>query len=412
MKAKDLFQESYSALIVNKIRSALTMLGIIIGIGSVIALVAIGQGAKGSIQANIQSIGSNLILVTPGAQRTQGAGVNAGRGTAQSLTMDDEQAVKNQVADAKAVAPELSRRFQVTAKGTNTNTNVLGTDSDYLIVRSINIDSGSFITDQQVQNLSRVAVLGPTARDDLFGQDANPVGETIRINSLVFNIIGVTAAKGGSGFFNQDDMIFIPISTAQRLLVGPNADGVPYVTTISVSASSSDNMDQVQQEVTNLLLQRHKISDPTAADFTIQNQADIVSAASSVTSTFTILLASIAGISLVVGGIGIMNMMLTTVTERTREIGLRKAIGATRTDINLQFLTEAILLTFVGGGVGVIFGWLASSGASHFLGITAQITLSSVLLAFGVSAGIGLIFGYYPALRASKLNPIEALRYE
>jgi putative ABC transport system permease protein len=412
MTIKDLFRESYSALAINKVRSGLTMLGIVIGIGSVISLVAIGQGAQGSIQANIQSIGSNLIIVTPGAPRGPGAFVSAGRGSAQTLTMDDEAAVAQQISSAKAVDPELSRRFQVTAVGTNTNTQVVGTDDNYQTVRNVNIDLGSFITAQNVSSLAKVAVLGPTTRDDLFGPGADPTGQTIKINAISFKIIGVTQSKGGSGFLNQDDIIFIPISTAQHYLVGPNASGKAYVTDISISATDQSAMPAVQQQVTDLLLARHNISDASQADFTVQNQADIVATASSVTNTFTLLLASIAGISLLVGGIGIMNMMLTTVTERTREIGLRKAIGATRQDINFQFLTEAVMLTFMGGIIGIFLGWLVSFAATKFAGLATQISISSILLAFGVSAGIGVVFGYYPALRASKLNPIEALRFE
>jgi putative ABC transport system permease protein len=412
MKTSDIFEESYSALTVNKVRTSLTMLGIIIGIGSVIAMVAIGQGAQASIAKNIASIGSNLIIVTPGAQRGPGVTVSAGLGSAQSLTMADEQAVAAQVTQAQAVDPELSRRYQVTAKGTNTNTQVVGTNSSYPVVRNLNIDTGSFITEQQVTDLSKVAVLGPTTRDDLFGVGSDPIGQSIHINKVDFKVIGVTKSKGGSGFTNQDDIIFIPISVAQHYLAGPNAEGQAYVSTISVSAQSPDVMSAVQQQVTQVLLERHKISNAAQADFTVQNQADIVSAASSVTDTFTILLASIAGISLVVGGIGIMNMMLTTVTERTREIGLRKAIGATRTDINLQFLMEAVLLTFLGGAIGIAFGWFLAFLMSRFAGATTQISSFSVFLAFGVSAAIGLVFGYYPARRASRLNPIEALRFE
>ena len=412
MKIKDLFNESYSALAVNKIRSGLTMLGIVIGIGSVIALVAIGQGAQGQIQANIQSIGSNLIIVTPGAQRGAGITASAGRGSAQTLTYADAQSVAAQTTLAKAVDPELSRRLQVTAKGTNTNTNVVGTDPNYTVVRNLNIDSGAFFSESQVQSSAKVAVLGPTTRDDLFGTGADAIGQQIKISGNIFNVIGITQSKGGSGFANQDDIIFIPITTVQHYLVGPNAQGQPYVSTIGVSADSASDMTAVQQEVTNLLLARHNISTPTAADFTVQNQADIVATAGSVTGTFTVLLASIAGISLVVGGIGIMNMMLTTVTERTREIGLRKAIGAKRQDINFQFLAEAIMLTFLGGLMGIIFGWLVSIAATKFAGLPSQLTFSSIALAFGVSAAIGVVFGYYPALRASKLNPIEALRYE
>jgi putative ABC transport system permease protein len=252
-----------------------------------------------------------------------------------------------------------------------------------------------------------VAVLGPTVRDDLFGEEANPVGQTIRINGIQFNVIGVTATKGGTGFGSSDDMIFIPLTTAQRFLAGSD-----YVSTINIQAESTEIMTQVQTDVTDLLLTRHKITDATLADFNIMNQSDIVATASSVTDTFTTLLAAVAGISLIVGGIGIMNMMLTTVTERTREIGLRKAIGAKSKDINLQFLIEAISMTFIGGLIGVILGWLIGYTLSSLNIIQTTMSLMSVLLAFGVSAGIGIIFGYYPARRASKLNPIEALRYE
>ena len=412
MKISDVLDETYSAITVNKVRSSLTILGIVIGIGSVIAMIAIGQGAQASIQSNIQSIGSNLIIVTPGVQRGPGVTISGGQGSSQTLVMADVEALKKQITLAKAIDPELSRRFQVTAKGTNTNTQVVGTDSNYPTVRNVIIDTGSFITDQQVTDLAKVAVVGPTVRDDLFGAGADVVGETIRIKGINFKVIGLTKSKGGSGFANQDDFIFIPVSVAQHYLVGPNAEGQSYVSTISISAQSSGDMAAVQQQVTQVLTQRHNITNPQLADFTVQNQADIVAAASSVTGIFTILLASIAGISLLVGGIGIMNMMLTTVTERTREIGLRKAIGAHKADISIQFLVEAVMLTFIGGVLGVLLGWLLAWLVTKFAGITTSISVTSVLLAFGVSAGIGIIFGYYPARRAAKLNPIEALRYE
>ncbi len=412
MTTADFFEETYWALSANKVRSFLTMLGIIIGVGSVIAMVAIGQGSQESIQQNIQSIGSNLIVVSPGAQRGPGVEVSGGLGSSQTLTMADEEAIAQTVTPIQAIDAELSKRYQVTAKGTNTNTQVVGTTSQYPTVRNVTMESGSFLSDQQVTSMAKVAVIGPTTRDDLFGTGADAVGQTLRINGISFNVIGVTQSKGGSGFFNQDDMIFIPISVAQHYLVGPNADGQPYVSTIAVSAQDAASMASVQQQVTNLLLQRHHISDPTLADFTVQNQADIVATASTVTNTFTMLLASIAGISLVVGGIGIMNMMLTTVTERTREIGLRKAIGAKRTDISYQFLMEATALTFIGGAIGVIAGWAASWILAMFAGLTTQVSIFSVLLSFGVSAGIGIVFGYYPARRAARLNPIDALRYE
>ena len=352
MIASDLFQETYSALFSNKVRSGLTILGIVIGIGSVIAMVSVGQGAQSSIESSIQSIGSNLVMIMPGAQRGVGMQVSSGRGSAQTLKQDDADAIQKEITLAKAVAPELSGRYQVTAKGKNTNTSIVGTTAAYPSVRNIQIDTGSFISDQNIRSMSKVAVIGPTARDDLFGENTNPIGQTIRIKKVDFKIIGVTKAKGGSGFSNQDDMIFIPLSTAQRFLAGSD-----YVSTISVQAIDQDSMTMMQEKITLLLLSRHNISNPQLADFNIMNLADIVASASSITDTFTILLGSIAGISLIVGGIGIMNMMLTTVTERTREIGLRKAIGAKKRDINLQFLTEAIMLTFIGGVAGIFLGW-------------------------------------------------------
>lgn len=414
MKTRDLFEETYSAVTVNKVRSGLTMLGIVIGIASVIAMVAVGQGAQGSIQSSIQSIGSNLIIVMPGAQRTLGAGgVSAGRGSAQTLTPEDATAIAG-LDGVAAVAQEVSGRYQVVYRGMNTNTSVLGTTASYPQIRNVQIDQGAFITDTDVTVSNRVAVIGPTVLQDLFGSanaTATPdmaIGATIRMKGLDFKIVGVTASKGGSGFNNQDNMIYVPVSAAQRYLLGSSA----YLTEIDVQAADQGSMADVQSAITNLLLSRHHITDPTLADFNVLNQADIVAAASSVTGTFTMLLASIAGISLLVGGIGIMNMMLTTVTERTREIGLRKAIGAKKKDVTLQFLAEAVMLTFAGGIVGVALGWLIAFIISYITSIATSVSISSIILAFGVSAGIGIIFGYYPARRAAGLSPIEALRYE
>ncbi len=407
MNFRDIIHETYTALSANKVRSGLTMLGIIIGISSVIAMVAIGNGAQGSIKSSIQSAGSNLITVTPGAQQGPGFQVSTGRGAARTLKPADAEAIASDIPLVKAVSAELTSRYQVTARGTNTNTSVVGATQFYPDVRNVQVEEGSWITEQNLRSLSKVAILGPAARDDLFGEGESATGQTIRINNIQFKVIGVTVSKGGTGFNNQDDMIFIPLTTAQKFLAGDT-----YVSSISVQAVDADSMAAVQQQMTDLLLERHKISDLAAADFSTFNQADLTAAVSTVTQTFTILLGSVAGISLLVGGIGIMNMMLTTVTERTREIGLRKAVGAKKRDINRQFLAEAVALTFLGGVIGVILGWLISYGVTWSGLLQTQVTLGSVLLAFGVSAAIGIAFGYYPARRAAALNPIDALRYE
>jgi putative ABC transport system permease protein len=414
MTTRDLLEETYSAVTVNKVRSGLTMLGIVIGIASVIALVAVGQGSQASISANINSLGANLVMVMPGAARSFGTTVRSAGGSSQTLTPDDATAIAS-VSNVAAVAPETSGRYQVIYKASNANTSVMGTTAAYLAVRNVSIDTGVFITDTDVANSNRIAVIGPTVLQSLFAPSADAsatpdmaIGQTIQIKGVQFTVVGVTAAKGGSGFSNQDDMIFVPLSTAQHYLLGSTS----YVSEVDVEASTQSAMTQVQNDITALLLQRHNIADPTQADFNILNQASIVSTASSVTGTFTTLLAAIAAISLLVGGIGIMNMMLTTVTERTHEIGLRKAIGAKKQDITLQFLAESVMLTFTGGLIGIVLGWLAAVAISLFTGIATSVSVPYILLAFFVSAAIGIIFGYYPARRAAGLNPIEALRYE
>ncbi len=409
MTLKDTLQETYTALSANKVRSGLTMLGIVIGISSVIAMVSIGSGASNSISSSIQSLGSNLLQISPGAQRTAGGfGASAGRGGAKTLTQGDADAIRSTVAGVSAVAVEVSGRYQITGKGTNTNTTVNGVTSDYPTIRNVAVAEGSFITDSQNNSGSKVAVLGPTTRDDLFGENAeNVIGQTVRIKGQLFKVIGITVAKGGSGFSNADDIIYIPAKSAQHFLSGDE-----YLTSIDVKTTSADGMTAAQADITALLLDRHHIADPALADFSVLNQADILASASSITSTLTYLLAAIGGISLLVGGIGIMNMMLTTVTERTREIGLRKAIGARRSDISRQFLVEAMALTLIGGVIGIILGWLISFAVNLTGLVATSVSFTSIILAFGVSAATGIIFGYYPATRAAKLNPIEALRYE
>ncbi len=410
MKITDILQETYTALSANKVRSGLTILGIVIGISSVIAMVSIGAGASNSISSSIKSLGSNLLMITPGAQRGQGFGVSAGRGTAKTLTDGDATAILSQVADVASMTEEVSGRYQVAAKGTNTNTTVDGVTGTYPAIRNVQIDQGEFITDTQNDSISKVAVIGPTVVTDLFGSTAIPsdaIGQTIRIKGMEFKVIGVAVAKGGSGFNNQDDMIYIPVKSAERYLSGNQ-----YLTSIDIQADSTSAMTQIQADITALLLARHNISDPTATDFSILNQNDIISSASSITNTLTALLAAVAGISLIVGGIGIMNMMLTTVTERTREIGLRKAIGAKKSDISKQFLIEAIVLTLIGGMMGIALGWGIAYTINTLGILSTSVSLYSIMLAFGVSAIIGVVFGYYPARRAASLNPIEALRYE
>lgn len=408
MLARDLSSEIYAALTVNKSRSGLTVLGIVIGIASVIIMVAIGRGAQDSIQASIQSIGSNLLMVRPGAERDRGSSVVGAQGSAQSLKWEDVEALRSEVTSIEAVAPEVSaRNKQVTAAGKNTNTSVTGVTEEYATVRNVNIAEGVFITAGQVRTLAKVAVIGPDVATAIFGEGAsNSIGKKLRIAETDFTIIGVTVPRGGTGFGSSDDVIYIPISTAQQFFTGNE-----YLSNINIQVKNDADMNTASDAVKTTLLASHRIIDATRADFSIMNQADIVSTASSVTGVFTTLLGAVAGISLLVGGIGIMNMMLTTVTERTREIGLRKAIGAEGADIRKQFLYEAIVLTFSGGAIGIFLGWLVSLLATVF-GLPASISSSSILLAFVVSTAIGIVFGYYPASRAARMNPIEALRYE
>ncbi|MCL6560648.1 MAG: ABC transporter permease, partial [Firmicutes bacterium] len=336
-------------------------------------------------------------------------GVRGAAGASTSLTYEDAQAIEtsSQVTSVASVSAELSQRAQVVAGRNNTNTQVLGTTPAYAEVRKLSLTSGRYISQQDVDSMAKVAVVGPEVVSVLFGEGSDPVGQTLRINGMSFKIVGVTASKGGSGFMNQDDMVFVPLTTAQKQLFG-----LDYVTSISIAAKSQDVMDQARNEVGYLLLHRHKLSDPAQADFSIMSQEDVLGAASQVTSTFTTLLAGIATISLLVGGIGIMNIMLVTVVERTREIGLRKSLGARKKDIIVQFLVESSILTFVGGILGIAVGVLIAAAAAKLMNLPFSLSLPVVLLSICVSCGIGMIFGLYPARKAANLSPIEALRFE
>ncbi|MBP7060947.1 MAG: ABC transporter permease [Candidatus Moranbacteria bacterium] len=407
MNILDFIQEIYTALTVNKVRSGLTVLGIVIGIGSVIIMVGIGRGAQTAIQANIQAIGSNLLMIRPGSQQGPGSAVQGAQGSAQSLTEADVAVLRAEMDAVDKIAPEVSAgRKQVIAQGNNTNTSITGVTAEYATVRNVTVGSGVFFNPDQERSLAKVAFVGPDVATDLFGEESNPVGKKIRIGTIDFTVIGVAVARGGTSFGSSDDFVYIPLSTARQFYAGNQ-----YLSAINIRIKDDADMTGASDQVTTLLREAHDLAPADAADFRVMNQADIVSTASSVTSTFTALLGAVAGISLIVGGIGIMNMMLTTVTERTREIGLRKSIGAKRRDIQLQFLFEAIVLTFFGGVLGVLIGFVVTAILSLF-GINSEISSGSVILAFAVSTAIGIIFGYYPAHRAARLSPMEALRYE
>jgi putative ABC transport system permease protein len=389
----------------NKARSALTILGIVIGIAAVIVLIAVGEGATKTVTQNISALGSNLIVVIPGS--AAGA-VSQGIGTAQTLTMSDANILQKQLQYVNGVSPEIVRHFQITYGSSNTNTSVIGANPIYASVHNVTINRGNFFSQQQDNNLDRVAVLGPGVSQLLFGNPSAGVGKQIEINGIIFNIIGVANIKGGTNANSPDNNIYIPLKTAQQYLFGQNQS----LTSISISAANPQSINIVEQETFNILLAAHGIKNPANADFQLVNQSSIVASLSSTTQTLTALLGSIAGISLLVAGIGIMNMMLTTVTERTREIGLRKAVGAKKKDIGTQFLNEAIALTLIGGIIGILLGL----GIIKILSLSHSITVVtqwwSIIIAFGVSMLIGTVFGYYPAQRAAKLKPIDALKYE
>jgi putative ABC transport system permease protein len=402
MNFSDLLKEAFRSLLSNKLRSGLTILGIIIGITAIIAMLSIGEGAKRQLAQSIENVGSNQLNVLPGFIQPGRGIVSAGRGTAQSLKMRDVDVIKK-IEGVKAVSPEISRRFQViSSSGKNTNVLVIGVTPEYLLVRNSKVEKGYFFREN---DLNRFAVLGPTVAEDLFGEE-DPIDKTIRINKVNFKVIGVLEVKGSVGFINADEVVLIPLLVMQKILTGSE-----YLSLIAVQAESSELVDKVKDDITNALLKEHKVS-PENQDFSVIAAQQFLNTFNALIKTMTIFLASIAAISLIVGGIGIMNMMLTSVTERTKEIGLRKAIGAKKKEILMQFLIESVILTLIGGIFGIILGSLISIGVSKFANITSEVSLYSIFLSLTFSSLVGIIFGYWPAKRAADLDPIVALRYE
>jgi putative ABC transport system permease protein len=403
VKVTDLLRLALARLAVGRMRAALTMLGVIIGVASVIALVAVGQGASSGITTRLQGLGTNLLTVTPGATST--GGTRGALGSATTLTLADASAVAA-VPGVAAVAPEISTQGVVIAGTLNTTTSIVGTTPEYLTVRAYDLWVGSFLTQPANDNSLRVAVLGATTADDL-GLDQTSIGSDISIGGLPFELIGILQAKGSTGLGNADDMAIIPITTAQHYFIGST-----NVRDISVSVADATQMDSTSAQIETLLRGRHNLTAEDADDFTIGNQAQLVSAVSSVGDTLTLLLAGIASISLVVGGIGIMNIMLVSVRERTREIGIRKAIGARGRDILAQFLVEALALSLLGGFIGVVIGLGASLAIDSAAGWHFTFNPLTVIIALGFSAVVGVVFGVWPARQAARLDPIAALRYE
>ncbi|MDR3404459.1 MAG: ABC transporter permease [Chthoniobacter sp.] len=389
----------------NKLRSSLTSLGIVIGVASVVAMVAVGNGARASIEAKVAALGQNLLTVFAGNRRSSGA--NAGLGSAGTLTLADAAAIAREVADVVAISPEVTATAQAIANGRNWSTTVAGESSDYLQLRDWKLERGAMFSERDVRSSAKVAVMGAKTANQLFGP-LDPLGQTVRIKNIPFTIVGVLASKGaGMGGQDQDDRIVIPYTSAMKRITGDKS-----LRSINVQISAKERMETGQKQITELLRQRHRIVADHEVDFSIMNQKEIADTVGSVSQVITLLLGAIAGMSLVVGGIGIMNIMLVSVTERTREIGIRMAVGAKSADILLQFLIEAITLSLFGGGVGVLIGVACARLAKVAAGLEAIVSPGSIVLAFAVSAAIGIFFGIYPAQRAARLDPIDALRYE
>lgn len=404
-----LFSESLrmaiTALLANKMRSILTMLGIIIGVGSVIVMIAIGLGVQQTVTSSIASLGSNMIIVTPGS--TNQGGVRSAAGSSQTLKLEDAEAIKKKIKNIDYVSPTVNSSYQVVYGNQNWNSSVYGVTPEFLNIRDLTVSTGSFISNQDLESRNRVAVIGTTVATNLFGE-TNPVGKNIRVNNQPYKVIGVLESKGQSSMgSDQDDMVIVPLTTAQERLMG-----ITYIRTINIQASSADQIEPVQAQVEVLLRQRHHIVGDKEDDFTVRNLTSLMEVMKTNTTTLTLFLGSIAAISLIVGGIGIMNIMMVSVTERTREIGIRKALGATFQNIMMQFLIESVVIGVVGGLLGIFMGISLALVLGKFTQFYTVITASPIIISFAVSVGTGLFFGIYPARKAARLDPIEALRYE
>jgi len=407
MDLLNIIRVAFRALIRNKMRAALTMLGIIIGVAAVIAMVSIGQGASASVQAQIESIGTNLLFVSAGAQNVGGVRSGTGDTGTNTLTVDDLQAIKREVPSVSMVTPNVNARSQLVAGNMNWNTAVTGVSEEYPEIRKWPVANGSFFTDADVRTAARVIVIGQTLADNLY-PGTDPIGQDIRVLNLPFRIVGVMARKGQDPQGrDQDDVAFAPYTTVQKKILGRDRVQIAFVSAISQDATYT-----AQSQITELLRQRHKLTASEPNDFTVRNMTDVAEAANETSKTMTILLACIAGVSLLVGGIGIMNIMLVSVTERTREIGIRMAIGARSSAVRSQFLIESIVLSLTGGMVGIVLGVAFSLAIPAFLGWPTLVSMMAIIGSVLFSAAVGIFFGYYPARKAASLDPIEALRYE